>query len=478
MTLNFPKSIYTAAEATTASISPANASPSDGDTGTIGSHGFTFDDDRVDSNGRWVMNSGVTYSLTSGATYTWDLYKWKASNIPDSSTAVQTTDTPSSGEVLKWNGSAAVWDSDNNTTYSAVTTSADGLMLSTDKSKLDNIASNANNYQLPTADASTVGGFKVVDEDDMASDLADSVPTQQSVKKYVDDEIAGVSSGGIASVSADTSPQLGGDLDLNSNDITGTGNISTTGNLTLTKTSASGPSLKLNTNATLADNNLIGSVAFWGNTDNTNVELCKIYNRITDVTHSTADATMFFSVMNDGGSQLRMGIVGGGYSEFYNTDVCLSNVGLKFTGSTTNNSLYTTLTVVNPTQNNTITFPDNTGTVLLDSTRLLVGKTEATEDITVSSSPQTLDFTEHGLHKWDIDSTAGTVGVQTTSWSSSTEVQSTTLMVRCHSSSAINLPTTVWIGGSAPSISSTNFSVIEFWMVNSTLYGAYVGDVS
>ena len=109
MTLNFPKSIYTAAEATTASISPANASPSDGDTGTIGSYGFTFDDDRVDSNGRWVMNSGSTYSLTGGATYTWDLYKWKASNIPDSSDVVQTTDTPVNGEILKYVGGAVVW---------------------------------------------------------------------------------------------------------------------------------------------------------------------------------------------------------------------------------------------------------------------------------------------------------------------------------------------------------------------------------
>ena len=129
MTLNFPKSIYTAAEATTASISPANASPSDGDTGTIGSYGFTFDDDRVDTNGRWVMNSGSTYSLTGGATYTWDLYKWKASNIPDSSTAVQTSDNPSDGEFLKYDGTLGVnvWAADNNTTYSTVSTSAAGL---------------------------------------------------------------------------------------------------------------------------------------------------------------------------------------------------------------------------------------------------------------------------------------------------------------------------------------------------------------
>ena len=38
-----------------------------------------------------------------------------------------------------------------------------------------------------------------------------------------------VTSGGITSVAADSTPQLGGDLDLNSNDITGTGNIAITG---------------------------------------------------------------------------------------------------------------------------------------------------------------------------------------------------------------------------------------------------------
>ena len=45
--------------------------------------------------------------------------------------------------------------------YSAATTSASGLMSSTDKSKLDGIAANANNYSLPTAAAGTLGGVKV-----------------------------------------------------------------------------------------------------------------------------------------------------------------------------------------------------------------------------------------------------------------------------------------------------------------------------
>lgn len=52
--------------------------------------------------------SGQTYSLANGATYTWDGEKWKASNIPDSSDVVQTSDNPSDGEVLTYNGTLGV----------------------------------------------------------------------------------------------------------------------------------------------------------------------------------------------------------------------------------------------------------------------------------------------------------------------------------------------------------------------------------
>ena len=46
-------------------------------------------------------------------------------------------------------------------TYDAATTSASGLMSSTDKSKLDNIEANANAYTLPPATTSTLGGIVV-----------------------------------------------------------------------------------------------------------------------------------------------------------------------------------------------------------------------------------------------------------------------------------------------------------------------------
>ena len=50
---------------------------------------------------------------------------------------------------------------DNNTTYSAATTSAAGLMSAADKTKLDGIAEQANKYSLPTATSSTLGGVKI-----------------------------------------------------------------------------------------------------------------------------------------------------------------------------------------------------------------------------------------------------------------------------------------------------------------------------
>jgi len=53
----------------------------------------------------------------------------------------------SSGQILRWSADGtAAWGTDNNTTYSAATQSANGLMSAADKKKLDGIATGANNY--------------------------------------------------------------------------------------------------------------------------------------------------------------------------------------------------------------------------------------------------------------------------------------------------------------------------------------------
>lgn len=71
-----------------------------------------------------------------------------------------------------------------NTTYSVATTSANGLMSSTDKTKLDGIEANANNYTLPTA-SSTLGGVKTTSTVTSTSGLTAS-PIINGVVYYKD----------------------------------------------------------------------------------------------------------------------------------------------------------------------------------------------------------------------------------------------------------------------------------------------------
>ena len=89
------------------------------------------------------------------------------------------------------------------------TTTVDGRDLSVDGSKLDGIetgadvtdATNVNAAgAVMNSDTSTASMSFVIDEDTMSSDLATKVPTQQSVKAYVDTEIGNLSTG-VTSVS-------------------------------------------------------------------------------------------------------------------------------------------------------------------------------------------------------------------------------------------------------------------------------------
>lgn len=111
----------------------------DGTTGKIKSTGFT-----------------INASVPAGAKFTDTVY-----THPTSSGNKHIPSGGSSGQILRWSADGtAVWGNDNNTTYGVVTTSANGLMSSSDKSKLDGIAAGANKYVLPTASKSTLGGVK------------------------------------------------------------------------------------------------------------------------------------------------------------------------------------------------------------------------------------------------------------------------------------------------------------------------------
>ena len=107
----------------------------------------------------------------------------------------------------------------------------------------------------------------------------------------------------------DTSPQLGGDLVLNSNDITGTGNINTTGNITITGTATSvvfssstftgsAPSIT----STASSNGDI-TISPDGTGDiNLETDKVKIGSSGEDVTVTTNGSGTLFLTPNDGGS--------------------------------------------------------------------------------------------------------------------------------------------------------------------------------
>lgn len=58
--------------------------------------------------------------------------------------------TGTNGQVIKHNGTAWVAGTDEGTTYPVATPSEDGLMSSEDKTKLDGVEDNANNFALPS----------------------------------------------------------------------------------------------------------------------------------------------------------------------------------------------------------------------------------------------------------------------------------------------------------------------------------------
>src|SRR6056300_805077 len=72
----------------------------------------------------------------------------------------------------------------------------------------------------------SVSGTAFLDDDTFATATSTTLASSESIKAYVDATVAATNE-----VVEDTTPQLGGDLDLNSSDITGTGNINITGTI-------------------------------------------------------------------------------------------------------------------------------------------------------------------------------------------------------------------------------------------------------
>ena len=224
-------------------------------------------------------------------------------------------------------------------------------------------------YTQSRADARVDAGFTAKDTDNLS---------EGSTNLYYTDARAQAVS--INNVVEDTSPQLGGALDLNSQNITGTGNISTTGDITITDTdagSAAGPELVLYRNSSSpADADYLGQLQFKGRHDGGGDEIyAKVTGKITDASQGTEDGLIETAVKGNGSFTIVS-------RQKSNELQLLNSVGLSVAGNTT---LSGTL--------NGHTIPGGSGTLALTSD---IGST----DLSADSTPQLggdLDVVTHGI---------------------------------------------------------------------------------
>ena len=171
------------------------------------------------------------------------------------------------------------------------------------------------------------------------------------------------------------------------NAFSGTGDATITGDLTLTSTdagSAEDPNLKLFRNSSSpANNDNIGTVQFQGKNDaDETTTFAEIQSQISDVSDGAEDGILYFQVRRNGTLTSFANVSGSsGRFNISNGDLFLQTAAdLVFEGATSNSN-ETTLTVTDPTADRTITLPDASGTVLLNT-----GDQSITGDLTLTST--------------------------------------------------------------------------------------------
>jgi hypothetical protein len=196
-----------------------------------GTPASSYGDSDVNAN----LNTG---SATTNQVLSWtgSDYAWTAQTVAFGTADVDAhlnQSNPTSGYVLSWNGSDYAWvaqtggssygDSDVDTHLNR-STATTGQLLSWNGTDYDWITSSA-------------GGGSYADTD-VDAHLNTSGASSGQVLGWNGTDYAWVANsgggGGLADVVDDTTPQLGGNLDLNSSNVTGTGNIDITGTITTT----------------------------------------------------------------------------------------------------------------------------------------------------------------------------------------------------------------------------------------------------
>lgn len=105
-------------------------------------------------------------------------------------------------------------------------------------------------------------------------------------------------------------------------------------------------------------------------------------------------------------------------------------------------------------------------------TNKVIGETKETVFAITDGSSVDLNPANGPIQTW-------TLGANRTATANNFEAgQSMLLMIADGSAYAITWPTITFVGGTAPTLATSGFSVIELWKVSTTLYAAHVGDVA
>ena len=108
-----------------------------------------------------VNNHTVNTDVPSSAKFTDTTYSNMQAATATASGKAGLVPAPAAGKQTSFLRGDGTWVVPTNTTYNAATQSTNGLMSAADKKKLDGIAAGANNYSLPTATSSVLGGVKI-----------------------------------------------------------------------------------------------------------------------------------------------------------------------------------------------------------------------------------------------------------------------------------------------------------------------------
>ena len=185
--------------------------------------------------------------------------------------------------------------------------------------------------------------------------ISGSGQISSTITQYSDSDAQAVS---INNVVEDTTPQLGGNLDLNNNQIIGTGTIAIENGTLQTKStdsgSSAGPIVELvRESSSPADADYLGQIKFFGESDtSTQRTYAKISAKIGDVTNGTEDGILEFANIKAGSQTITARLKS-------DTLQLLNGTGLEVAGNAT---ITGDLTV-----NGTTTTIDTTNTVVSDS---------------------------------------------------------------------------------------------------------------